>query len=446
MSTRFTRRRFLRGALAGGAAITVGLPLLDVFLNDHGDALASGAPLPFRFGTWFWGLGMNADRWEPQKEGADFPLSPELEPLAAVRHQLSVMSGFSVFLAGEANYVHYSGLVGTLTGEAPGKDQSSRLPTLDVLVGDHIGTTTRFRSLEMAATGNPRHSYSQRNENARNPAEPSALSLYQRVFGTGFTDTRTTKWAPDPRIQLRQSALSIVREDRKRLEAGLGAADRARLDEYFTSLRQIENQLEIQLKEPAPLEACRVPDAPKQGPVSPEIGATVENHRLMSQVLALAVACDQTRVFNMVFSDATSSLRMPGARETHHMLTHSEPRDPQLGYQIQSTAFLMRSMEAWATFLGALEAIREGDGTVLDNCLILAHSDSSNPTIHSVSGLPVMLAGKAGGRVRAGIHVRGVGESTSRVGLTVLQAMGLRVDRFGSRQNESTRPISAVLV
>jgi hypothetical protein len=72
MSKHFTRRRFLRGALAAGAAITVGLPLLEVFLNEHGDALASGAPLPLRFGTWFWGCGMTPQRWNPEKEGADF--------------------------------------------------------------------------------------------------------------------------------------------------------------------------------------------------------------------------------------------------------------------------------------------------------------------------------------------------------------------------------------
>lgn len=445
MTARCTRRRFLRGALAGGAAVSVGLPLLDVFLNDNGDALASGAPLPRRFGTWFWGCGMNAQRWEPATEGADFVLPPELEPLAALRHQLTVLSGFSIFLAGEANYVHYSGYVGTLTGEAPVKDQSARLPTLDALVADQIGTTTRFRSLEMAATGNPRHSYSQRNQSARNLAEPTALSLYLRVFGPGFTSPNATGWAPDPRIQLRQSALSIVRDDRKRLEASLGAADRARLDEYFTSLRQIENQLELQLKEPAPLEACAVPDPPKQGPATSEVGAVVENHRLMSQIVALALACDQTRVFNMVFSDATSSLRLPGARETHHILTHIEPRDPKLGYQIGATRFVMTSMEAWATFLSALEAIREGDGTLLDSCLILAHSDSSDAMSHSVSGLPVMLAGKGGGRIRSGRHVRGEGDATTRIGLTVLQAMGVRVDRFGTRQNESSRPISAVL-
>jgi hypothetical protein len=444
MSKHFTRRRFLRGALAGGAAITVGLPLLEAFLNEHGDALASGAPLPLRFGTWFWGCGMTPQRWNPEKEGADFTLTPELEPLAGLRHQLSVLSGFSVLLAGEPNYVHYSGYVGTLTGEAPPQQQAS-LPTIDTLVGDQIGTTTRFRSLQMAATGNPRHSYSQRNRNARNLAEPSALALYQRVFGTGFTDPNFGKWTPDPRIQLRQSALSIVDEDRQRLAAGLGAADRAPLDEYFTSLRQIEQQLEIQLKAPTPLAACRVPDPPPQAAASSEIGALSENHRLMSHVLALALACDQTRVFNMIFSESTAGIFKAGAPETHHMLTHLEPVDPKLGYRVQAAGFVTKCMEGLATLLSALDAIPEGNGTLLDNCLVLALSESSDANTHSVTGLPVMLAGRAGGRVRPGVHVRGVGESTTRIGLTALQAMGVRANRFGVKQNESSRPISTVL-
>jgi hypothetical protein len=444
MNTYLTRRRFLRGALAGGAVVTVGLPLLEVFLNEHGDALASGAPLPLRFGTWFWGCGVTPQIWNPEKEGTDFTLPPELQPLAGLRDKLTVLSGFSVFLAGEPNYVHYSGYVGTLTGEAPAQMQAS-LPTIDTIVGDKIGTTTRFRSLQMAATGNPRNSYSQRNRTARNLAEPSALALYQRVFGTGFTDPNAGSWAPDPRIQLRQSALSIVSEDRQRLVAGLGAADRARLDEYFTSLRQIEQQLELQLKEPTPLAACTVPDEPPPALMTSEIGALSENHRLMSQVLALALACDQTRVFNMIFSEATSTLFKAGTSDTHHMLTHLEPRDPTLGYQVQAAGFVLKCMEGLATFLAALDAIPEGNGTLLDNCLVFALSESSDATTHSVAGLPVMLAGRAGGRVRSGMHVRGVGESTTRIGLTAMQAMGVRLERFGTKQNESSRPISAVL-
>lgn len=446
MSSRLSRRRFLRGALSTGAVVTVGLPLLEVFLNDHGDALASGSPLPVRFGTWFWGCGMNPHRWDPEAVGTDFELPPELEPIADIRDDVSILSGYSVFLEREPNYVHYSGFIGTLTGEPPTPARDAELPTLDVLVSDAIGGTTRFRSLEMAAPGSAKRSLSQRHRNIRNLSEPTALSLYQRVFGSGFSDPNQADWSPDPSIVPRQSALSIVAEDRRRLEAGLGAADRARLDAYFTSLRQLEKQLELQLTRPPALEACRVPEAPVDSTPTFDVSTVVENHRLMAQVLALALACDQTRVFNMLFSAPASMLHKPGSHRGHHALTHDEPFDKELGYQVQATEFVMISMEAWATFVETLRSIQEGDGTLLDNCLVLAHSDCSNANTHSVENLPIMLAGKAGGRVRTGLHVRGEGEASTRVSLTVQQAMGMPAERFGTGRNEVDRPVSEVLV
>ena len=108
------------------------------------------------------------------------------------------------------------------------------------------------------------------------------------------------------------------------------------------------------------------------------------NHALMAQTLALALACDQTRVFNMVFSNRASSLRRPGSSDTHHTLTHEEPRDPNLGYQPKATYFVLKSMEAWANLVETLAAVPEGDGTLLDNCLVMAHSETSEANTHSV--------------------------------------------------------------
>jgi len=439
------RRTFLRGTL-GGAAITVGLPFLDCFLNSNGDALAAtGAPLPQRFGTWFFGCGMNPPRWTPMTEGSDWTLTPELLPLAGVRDRMNVISGFSVLLDGEANQVHRTGVFGTLCGGAPKKADEIEGPSFDVLISDQIGTMTRFRSLEMAATGSTRHSNSLRDVSSVNPAEPSPLSLYTRVFGPGFADPNAAQFVPDPRLMLRQSALSIVGEDRRRLEALLGQSDRARLDEYFTALRQLERQIELQLQKPPPLEACTVPDAPALGAVDTEIEHVLSNHALMAQTLALALACDQTRVFNMLYSNRASGLRMPGSADTHHTLTHEEPRDSELGYQPKATFFVLKSMEAWATFIETLDAVPEGDGSLLDNCLVMAHSETAEANTHSVMGLPIMLAGKAGGRMRTGLHVSGVGESTSRVGLTMQQMMGLNVGSWGTDQNQTARPISEIL-
>jgi len=440
------RRGFLRGTL-GGAAVSVGLPFLDIFLNTNGTAIAStGAALPQRFGTWFFGCGMNPPRWNPTTVGSDWALTPELLPIEPVRDKINVLSGYSVLLNGEANQVHRTGIFGALCGGAPKSTDTVEGPTLDVLISDEIGTRTRFRSLEMAATGSSRDSNSLRDVSAVNPAEPSPLALYNRIFGSGFSDPNAAQFTPDPSVLLRKSALSVVTEDRKRLERMLGASDRARLDQYFTSLRQLEQQLELQTKKPPPLEACSIPGSPIESPLDSEIDNVMANHVLMAQTLALALACDQTRVFNVVFSDRASGLRMPGSPDTHHTLTHEEPRDKELGYQPKATFFVLKSMEAWAQFVQILDAVPEGDGTLLDNTLAMALSETSEANSHSVMGLPFMTAGTAGGKIRTGLHVSGIGESASRVGLTMQQAMGLNVGQWGTDQNQTDRVISEILV
>lgn len=446
LNRKIHRRGFLCGSLQG-VAISVGLPFLDLFLNSNGDALAAtGAPLPRRFGTWFFGCGMNPQRWNPISEGRDWELTPELLPVADIRDKMNVLSGFSVKMAGESNQVHRTGVFGTLCGGAPKTAESIEGPSLDVLISDHVGMRTRFRSLEMAAMGDPRHSNSLRDVSSVNPAEPSPLSLYSRVFGLGFSDPNAAEFSPDPRLLLRQSALSIVAVDRKRLERILGHNDRQRLDQYFTSVRQLEQQIALQLEEPEPLAACKIPDPPAQVPIDSEVDHVVANHALMAETLALALACDQTRVFNMTFSNRASGLRMPGSADTHHTLTHEEARDKTLGYQPRATAFVLRTMQAWTSFVKTLDAVPEGSGSLLDNCLVMAHSETSEANTHSVMGLPFMTAGSAGGKIRTGLHVSGVGDSTSRVGLTMQQAMGLNIGSWGTDQNQTSRPITEILV
>ena len=446
LNRKIHRRGFLCGSLQG-VAISVGLPFLDLFLNSNGNALAAtGAPLPRRFGTWFFGCGMNPQRWNPISEGRDWELTPELLPVADIRDKMNVLSGFSVKMAGESNQVHRTGVFGTLCGGAPKTAESIEGPSLDVLISDHVGMRTRFRSLEMAAMGDPRHSNSLRDVSSVNPAEPSPLSLYSRVFGLGFSDPNAAEFSPDPRLLLRQSALSIVAVDRKRLERILGHNDRQRLDQYFTSVRQLEQQIALQLEEPEPLAACKIPDPPAQVPIDSEVDHVVANHALMAETLALALACDQTRVFNMTFSNRASGLRMPGSADTHHTLTHEEARDKTLGYQPRATAFVLRTMQAWTSFVKTLDAVPEGSGSLLDNCLVMAHSETSEANTHSVMGLPFMTAGSAGGKIRTGLHVSGVGDSTSRVGLTMQQAMGLNIGSWGTDQNQTSRPITEILV
>ncbi len=208
----------------------------------------------------------------------------------------------------------------------------------------------------------------------------------------------------------KQSVLSAVTEDRRSLMATVGADDRHRLDEYFTSIRQIENQLALQLEPPAKVENFVAPDAPPELSPNSEVGTVMETHRLMSNILARALQVNQTRVFNMLLSDTASNLRREGSTTTHHTLTHEEPDDPQLGYQKESAWFATQSMVAWREFLDAVDAIPEGDGTLLDNSLILAHSDCSIAKAHAVEGIPAMVAGNAGGKIRTGFHLAGKGD------------------------------------
>jgi len=439
-----TRRQVLRGT-AGGLAASVALPLLDCMLNANGTALASGAPMPLRFGTWFWGCGINPGRWNPKATGADYEITPELKPIERVRAHITVLSKFDVLLDGKPNFVHSSGNLGIRTGQAPAQADQSELPTIDVLISDAVGGATRFRSLELTASGNPRHSYSRRSTSVINPAEGSPVAFYTRLFGPDFKDPNAADFKPDPAIMLRRSVLSSVSDDRARLAATVGAADRARLDEYFTSVRQLEQQLELQLQKPPPAEACVIPKKPGEGPVGQDIEVSTANHKVLAGLLAMALACNQTKVFNMVFSDSASSLTKAGTDKTHHTLTHEELADPQLDYQPQATWFGARSLDAWADFVSILAAVKEGDGTLLDNCLVLAHSDTSFAKTHDVLGIPIMLAGRAGGRIKTGIHVAGNGEPVSRVGLTLQQIMGLPIDRWGMGAMQTAKPVGEIL-
>jgi len=444
MSRTIDRRTFLRG-VAGGAAISVGLPLLDCFLNDSGTALAQGGPLPVRFGTWFWGCGMNPQRWIPTTVGRDYDLPPELASLADVKQYVNVLSGMNTILDGRPNYPHQTGIMTNITGTVPGADGEVSGTSLDVLISRAIGGGTRFRSIEMAATGRPTQTYSFESAGVANPSAVSPLDLYSRIFGAGFADPNDRDFMPDPRLVLRQSALSAIRDDAARLERRLGSHDRQRLDQYFTSLRQLEQQLELSLSGPPPLDACVRPPEPKGEDLGTDLPQTAKTHQMMTELLVFALLCDQTRVFNMLFSWSLSELRNPGADISHHQLTHDEGVDEELGYQPNATFFALASMEAWAGFVTRLASEPEGAGTLLDNCLVMAHSDSSFAKSHDVNLIPFMTAGSAGGRIRSGIHVAAPGDPTTRVGLTMQQVMGLPVSEFGTRSMLTSQPISEIL-
>jgi Protein of unknown function (DUF1552) len=445
MKTRVSRRTVLRGVMSG-AGIAVGLPLLDCFLNDSGTALASGETFPVRFGTWFWGLGVTPVRFFPAKTGKGYELLPETQSFARVKEKVSILSGFNAMLDGNPNFPHGTGGPTFRTGTAPNKSFTLPGPSFDVLVADSIGVNSRFRALDLSPMkGGATNSNSGRGPGRMNPSEDSAAALYARLFGPEFRDPNAANFKPDPRVAARRSVLSAVGEQRKALEMEVPAADRARLDEYFTSLRQVENQLALQLEAPPKMPACKIP--PKVPYVEAEVNVetVAANHRVMTQLLTMALMCDQTRVFNMNFNNGASNLTRPGSTVTHHQLTHEEAVDATLGYQPEATKFVERIMQEWGYFVTAMDNIHEGDGTLLDNMLIVAHSETCFAKIHTVESLPIMLAGRAGGRVNSGLHIAGRGDTVSRVALTAMQAMGLSLDRWGTGGNEAKKPVSELL-
>ncbi|RYD60033.1 MAG: DUF1552 domain-containing protein [Sphingomonadales bacterium] len=444
-----SRRNILRGAIRG-SAVAMALPILDLFLDGNGEAMAAtGKPIPTRFGTWFWGCGVNTARWFPSKVGKDYDIKEELRPIAPFKDKVTIFSNLNCNLAGRPNLVHWSGVMATLSGAAPlvGGQQggTSLLPTIDCLVADHIGKGTRFSSLEVACTGQSSVSYSMRTGATVNPSEVDPVALYRRLFGPEFKDPNKAEFTPDPAIMLRESVLSAVKEDRDDLMRTLGASDRQRVDQYFTSVRQVEQQMSMMLEKPAPAEACVVAKEPARHELGPTWDMAMTSHDLLGQLLVMALACNQTRVFNVALSNAGSNLRKAGDPVSHHELTHEEPVDETLGYQPKATYFVERSMETLGSMLKLLDGVKEGAGTLLDNTLVLATSESNFAKIHSVDNLPILVAGRAGGKWKSGQHIDGKGDPSSRVGLTIQQVMGMPVETWGEGGMQTSKPISEVI-
>ncbi|MGE4063549.1 MAG: DUF1552 domain-containing protein [Rhodospirillaceae bacterium] len=437
MNHRMERRRLLRGAMG----ITVGLPFLDCMLDDNGTALAAtGAPLPVCFGTWWQGLGLTPGRWVPDKVGTAYENKAELKPLDPFKSKTNIISGMKYFLDGRPLETHITGFQIASMGRIPASVNSG--PSIDSTIADVIGTRTRFRSIEVALAGGGRL-YSKRQGSANNPAEGSPATLYKRIFGPEFKDPNAADFTPDASVLARRSVLSYVREERADVMKNLGAADRARLEDYFASVRQLEQQLDIELQKPAPLEACTVPDATEETAVGRDIVQAGTNGRLFGGLIAHAIACGQTRVFNV--DVGAQGLRKAGATQGWHTLTHEEPVDAKLGYQPETTSFIEWANSVFAGFLGDLDGIKEGSGTVLDRMVILWQSDHGYARTHTMDNLPILTVGSAGGRLKTGLHIAGAGDPATRVGLTLQQALGVPINAWGGLSNETNKTVTELL-
>ena len=440
-----SRRRVLRGLL-NGVAVTVAVPFLNCFLDENGTALAGGAPMPVRFGTWFWGLGMNRSIFVPKTVGADYDLPEEIKVLAPVRQHINVFSDFNVFRDSNPNACHFTGWVTLRSGVSPSGNGNYPGETIDVTVARKIGGYTRFRSLIATATGNAQDALSYEDQNTHNDAENSPIAFYRRLFGPEFQDPNSGTFTPSARIMAQKSVLSGVREEANDLIKELGAEDRVRVDQYFTGLRELERQFDQQLKKPEPIASCVRPDPPRELEKGLEVELLAARHRQMTELMVMAVACDQTRVFGMVYANPFAATTKAGLDKTHHSDTHEEAIDEGLGYQPVASWFTQRAMESWRDYVAAFAKVKEGDRSLLDNVLIYAHSDQSLAKVHGIDGIPMFTAGQAGGRFRTGLHVAGAGSAGTRLGYTAMRALGLDIESWGAQSNKTSNEIADIRV
>ncbi len=431
-----SRRAVLRG-LARGAVVTVALPPLEAMFDGHGLVYACDSVLPVRFGLFFWGNGNLPDRWTPTDEGELWTLTEQLQPFDGLQHLISVITGLEVKFPNESP--HGTGLAGFLSGSPLsnlGDDSSFTAPSLDQIIAAEIGGETVYRSLETAAHSST-SGRSFNGENSQNPVEASPLALYERVFGETFREPGETTEV-DPTLGLRRSVLDGVMGDVDALMAQVGAADKARLEQHFDGIRDLEMRLARLEEDPPDLESCSVPGTPADSYPDqegrPQLSAV---SRATCDLLAMALACDQTRVFSHWFTDPVNDLLFPDATAGHHDLTHNEAGD-----QPEVNAITVQVMEEFAYLVRALDAVEEGDGTLLDNCAVLATSEVSLGQTHAIDEMPAIVAGSACGRLVQGLHIRQRRENATRLPLTLIRAMGINQASWGVDEAEETQGIS----
>ena len=427
LSAPLSRRSVLRG-VARGSLVAVGLPPLQAMFDAGGTAYACDGVLPVRFGLWFWGNGNIPDRWTPTGTGSgdDWALSEQLAPLAAHKAKLCIPTGLACKLPNTSP--HGSGVAGILTATPRSEFGSESIiggPSIDQVIADGIGGDTIYRSVQTAASDCAGESWN--GPNSRNPAETDPYAFYARLFGDTFVEPGGDGTV-DPRLGLRRSVLDAVMDDLAALDARVGAEDRARLDQHLTGVRELELRLARLEEDPPDLESCSRPSEPTGDFGDVEGRAQVRTrNRVMSELLAMAFACDQTRVAAHFLTQPVSDVLFPDTSSGHHDLTHNEG-----GGQPQVHAITVQVMECLADTLSILDAIPEGDGTLLDNMVLFATSEISLGQVHSIEEMPVVLGGSACGFLKQDHHYRSLSdENVTKLLISLQQAVGMSVVDFG---------------
>ncbi len=440
------RRTFLRGL---GAALAV--PFMESALprSAWASAVNAGKP-PLRMAFLFIPNGAHMPDWTPATEGADFVLPKTLEPLAAVRQKIQVLSGLSHaqgFALGDGAGDHARSAATFLTGVHPVKTDGKGIKagiSVDQVAAEQLGKMTRFASLELGIeegrlAGGCDSGYScaySNNISWRSPTTPAGKEvnprqLFDRMFGGGSEDDRTQSRAK--RDLERKSILDLVQQDARGLRRSLAKSDAQKLDQYLEGVREIEKRID------SPNDELYVDDRMTRPRGVPKDYA--KHTGLMGDLLAVALQTDMTRVASWMFANEGSdrSYQMIEVAEGHHSLSHHQGNADK---QAKIAKINRYHMEQFAHFLGRLDAVREADGTtLLDNTMIVYGSGLGDGNRHNHDDLPIILAGGASAGLIGGRHLKyDNGTPLMNLYLKMLHAADVQVDAVG----DSTGPLAKI--
>lgn len=437
-SWQISRRAALRGL---GTAIS--LPLLDSMVPAQAAiSSATQSELPKRMAFLFVPNGVNLDHWTPKRRGFGYDLPSILAPLKSVQNDVSVLTGLTHDKGrgnGDGPGDHARSASVFLTGAQPRKTSGGNIRSgisVDQAAAAQIGQATRFPSLELGCEGGRNsgncdsgyscaysHNISWASETLPVAKEVDPRAVFERLFGD---DSKAARKAQSERAFFRRSLLDYVSDDARRLQQRLGKRDQQKIDEYLSAVRSIERR--IQSSEATNAEEVLAQGFEKPTGIPQEFG---EHVRLMADMMVLAFQTDQTRIATCMLGRAGSnrSYRQIDVPDGHHDLSHHGGNPEKLEKIRKINQY---HMQQFAYFLERLKSIPEGNGTLLDQCMIVYGSGLSDGNRHNNENLPVLLAGRGGGTLSPGRHIEYQEETPmTNLFMSLLERIGVDVPYIG---------------
>lgn len=433
--------------LLRGLGATVALPLLDAMVPALARAAFTKSSAPCRMAFLYVPNGIMMDQWIPTHQPGVTPLPASLPrvsaALAPFRDDIMMIGGLTQNggrALGDGPGDHGRAGANYLTCVHPKKTNGRDLQTgvsVDQIAARQLEGKTRFASLELGCEEGVQggscdngyscaysNSISWRTPSSPNPAEIRPRAVFERLFGASDAD-------PDPVRRARQqlyqkSILDVVTSDAQRLSSTLGGADKRKLDEYLTSIRDVEKRIQSAERNQSqvPKPSIAAPDSS----IPTEFG---EHARIMMDLMTLAFQTDSTRVATLLLALEQSPRAYPeiGIPEAHHGLTHHQGDKDKIAKVIEINCFHVKQ---FAYLLSKLKSTTDGDGTLLDHVMITYGSGLSDGNAHDHANLPLVLAGRGCGTLRTGRHVRYPNETPmANLFVSMLDRMGVPVEQLG---------------